>query len=127
AVSDRRTAAVPNVAVVVISTHRRGCRCAGQRGCMMRRFVNAAIAVGLVALAACRESDAATYALTGGRASRGPALIRAYGCGACHTIPGVRGATAVVGPPLSGIASRSYVAGVIANHPENPVAWLPNC
>jgi cytochrome c len=93
---------------------------------MMRRLVKAAIAVGLAALAACRETDAATYALTGGRASRGPALMRAYGCGACHTIPGVRGANAVVGPSLSGIASRSYVAGVVANTPENLVAWIQN-
>jgi cytochrome c2 len=93
---------------------------------MMRRLVNATIALALVALAACRDSDAATYALTGGRASRGPALMRAYGCGACHTIPGVRGANAVVGPSLSGIASRSYVAGVVANTPENLVAWIQN-
>jgi cytochrome c2 len=52
--------------------------------------------------------------------------MRAYGCGACHTIPGVRGAKAVVGPSLSGIASRSYVAGVVANTPENLVAWIQN-
>jgi cytochrome c1 len=52
--------------------------------------------------------------------------MRAYGCGACHTIPGVRGATAIVGPNLSGIASRSYIAGVLANTPENLVAWIQN-
>ena len=89
-----------------------------------RRVLAAALA--LTAITACRESDAATYALTGGRASRGPALMRAYGCGACHTIPGVRGATAIVGPPLSGIASRSYVAGVLTNTPENLTAWIQN-
>ena len=85
-----------------------------------------AVALALTAITACRESDAATYALTGGRASRGPALMRAYGCGACHTIPGVRGANAIVGPSLGGIASRSYVAGVLTNTPENLVAWIQN-
>jgi cytochrome c oxidase assembly factor CtaG/cytochrome c2 len=75
---------------------------------------------------ACRDTDAATFALVNGRASRGPALMRAYGCGACHTVPGVRGANAVVGPPLAGIASRSFIAGVLANTPENMVAWIQN-
>jgi cytochrome c2 len=89
----------------------------------LRTALLAAIAV---SLAACEESDAATFALTGGRASHGPALMRAYGCGACHTIPGVRGATTVVGPPLRGIASRSFIAGVVANTPENMVRWIQN-
>jgi cytochrome c2 len=84
------------------------------------------VVLSLLASSACRESDAATYALTGGRASRGPGLIRAYGCGSCHTIPGVRGATAIVGPNLNGVASRSFIAGVLANTPENMVSWIQN-
>lgn len=87
------------------------------------RFALAAFALAAIT---CRETDAATFALTGGRASRGPALMRAYGCGSCHTIPGVRGANAIVGPSLGGIASRSYIAGVLANTPENLVAWIQN-
>jgi cytochrome c2 len=79
-----------------------------------------------VGVTACSRSDAATYALTGGNAARAPALIRAYGCGTCHTIPGVRGATAHVGPPLGGIAGRSYIGGVLANNPENLVRWIEN-
>jgi cytochrome c2 len=44
----------------------------------------------------------------------------------CHSIPGVKGATARVGPPLSGIASRSYIAGVLSNTPDHMIEWLRN-
>ena len=54
----------------------------------------------------------------------GRAAIRSYGCSSCHTIPGIDGADALVGPPLDRIASRTYVAGVIPNSPENLVRWL---
>ena len=49
-------------------------------------------------------------AMTGGDPARGPDLMRKYGCQSCHTIPGVVGADGLVGPPLAGIASRSYIA-----------------
>ena len=62
--------------------------------------------------------------MTGGNPYRGRAAIRTYGCGSCHTIPGVAGADALVGPPLTHIASRSYVGGVIQNTPENLVHWI---
>jgi cytochrome c len=32
------------------------------------------------------------------------------GCGACHVIPGVAGATGNVGPTLAGIASKTTIA-----------------
>lgn len=50
--------------------------------------------------------------------------IRQYGCPACHRIPGVVGSDLLVGPPLAGIGSRSFIAGVLANTPENMVRWL---
>jgi cytochrome c len=68
----------------------------------------------------------AAAAATGGDVERGRALIRAYGCISCHTIPGVTGAHSIVGPPLDGFASRTYVAGVLANRPENLIRWLRN-
>ena len=49
-----------------------------------------------------------------------------YGCGSCHTIPGIEGADALVGPPLDRISSRTYVAGVLVNTPENLVRWVKN-
>ena len=64
--------------------------------------------------------------LTGGDAARGNASIRKYGCASCHTIPGITGAQSKVGPDLSGLASRVYIAGVLTNSPENLVAWIEN-
>lgn len=64
--------------------------------------------------------------LTGGDPARGPALMRAYGCGQCHTIPGVPGANGLVGPPLAGVANRVYIAGVVTNTPDNIVRWIMN-
>ncbi len=50
----------------------------------------------------------------GGDANRGRSLIRAYGCHTCHTVPGVVGADAVVGPPLNSWASRQFIQRVAA-------------
>jgi cytochrome c1 len=36
----------------------------------------------------------------------------------------VRGATGSVGPPLTGIAKRAYIGGVLTNTPENLVRWI---
>lgn len=47
-----------------------------------------------------------------------------YLCATCHQIPGLTGATRHVGPPLSGIANRRYIAGILVNNPENMVGWL---
>jgi cytochrome c1 len=51
-------------------------------------------------------------------------LLNVYGCGACHAIPGVSGAHGRVGPPLSGYASRAYIAGNLPNNFENTVTWI---
>ncbi len=56
--------------------------------------------------------------------ARGSATIRAYGCGKCHTIPGIRGANGVVGPPLQSVALRTYIAGNFPNTPENLEHWV---
>jgi cytochrome c2 len=63
-------------------------------------------------------------ALTGGSPDRGVAAIGRYGCGSCHTIPGIRTATATVGPPLQSIARRLYLAGQIPNTPPNMMRWI---
>ena len=77
-------------------------------------------------LVACDRYDSNVHVVNGGDAQRGHDLIRQYGCGSCHTIPGVRGANSYVGPNLDGIASRMYIAGVLPNDPENMVRWLQN-
>ena len=62
--------------------------------------------------------------ITGGEPTRGPQAIRKYGCDTCHVIPGVLTADATVGPPLTQIAQRAYLAGRIDNTPENMIKWI---
>jgi putative membrane protein len=66
----------------------------------------------------------AAAAVTGGDPRRGVAAISRYGCGSCHTISGIPIAHGLVGPPLTGIGTRLYVAGVLPNTPENIVHWI---
>jgi cytochrome c1 len=54
----------------------------------------------------------------------GRLLLRQYGCGACHHIPGVAAARGNVGPPLDRLAKRVYLAGSLPNTPENLVGWI---
>lgn len=65
-------------------------------------------------------------AATGGSAARGVAAISRYGCGSCHTIPGVSGAFGRIGPPLTAFGDRFYVAGVLQNTPVNLERWIEN-
>jgi cytochrome c len=93
----------------------------------MRTIRSRTILLGLLALVACRDAghaydDAAT--LTGGDARRGREKARDYGCGSCHTIPGVPGADALVGPPLGEMASRMYIAGRLTNTPQHMIRWI---
>jgi cytochrome c2 len=60
----------------------------------------------------------------GGDAKAGRRAIRKYGCPACHTISGVPGARGLVGPPLNGMAERSYIAGELPNTPANLMHWI---
>ena len=45
-------------------------------------------------------------------------VVDDYGCGSCHTIPGIAGATGRTGPPLVEYGRQVYVAGVAPNTPE---------
>lgn len=86
----------------------------------------AVIAVAVLALG-CNDREAQWAAeMTGGTPARGKTAIRSYGCQSCHSIPGVTGASALVGPPLGGVASRSYIAGVMSNTPTHMIEWLRN-
>jgi cytochrome c2 len=60
----------------------------------------------------------------GGDPERGVAAIERYGCVGCHRIPGVRGSSGHVGPPLTDYARRGYVAGVVPNWPRHLVDWI---
>jgi cytochrome c2 len=95
----------------------------------------ALVALGCLGVAACDLSGTASTDnrqvrnkhVQDGDPARGRAIVAggAYGCTACHTIPGLapRG---VVGPPLAGMARRAFIAGQLPNKPELLVAFLQN-
>lgn len=64
--------------------------------------------------------------VSGGHPDQGRRAIVKYGCGGCHQIAGVRSAKGKVGPPLSSIAERTYLAGRLPNTPDNLVLWIMN-
>jgi cytochrome c len=94
------------------------------------RAMRGAALLGVVALSACglrndqEESFANAAALTGGDPHAGRRKARELGCGSCHTIAGVPGAHSMVGPPLTGIGGRMYIAGVLTNTPDHMVTWI---
>ena len=71
-----------------------------------------------------RDTIAQAESISLGHYDAGRATIEASGCAACHTIPGIRRANATVGPSLSGIASRNYIAGILPNTPDNLTSWI---
>lgn len=66
-------------------------------------------------------SDRATQSAA---VERGRQALYQYACSTCHTIPGITGSFPNVGPPLEGLASRSLIAGKLANTPDNLMRWL---
>ena len=74
----------------------------------------------LLLAAAC---GAEPHAL-GGDPEAGKLLLRQYGCGTCHEIPGVAAARGRVGPPLERLARRAYLSGSLPNTPENLGRWI---
>jgi cytochrome c len=57
-------------------------------------------------------------------AERGRLLLRQYGCGTCHRIPGVATATGDFGPSLERVARRVYLAGTLPNTQENMARFI---
>src|SRR4051812_18035577 len=75
-----------------------------------------------LALSACGKFSPANA--VGGDTSRGAAAMFRYGCGTCHTIQSLPNAHGLVGPPLTGLRDRMYVAGMLQNTPENLRRWI---
>jgi cytochrome c len=91
------------------------------------RFRRWAATAALCAAAACGGRGSATeqaQQATGGDPKKGVEAIGKYGCGACHTIPGIKDANATIGPPLDNIASRQILGGHLPNTPANMVRWI---
>ena len=72
------------------------------------------------------EAESATASLGGHDKTQGAELTKQLGCGSCHVIPGIEGANGLVGPSLSQVGDRVYIAGVLRNTPDNMVVWLRN-
>lgn len=88
---------------------------------MLRIGLALAAIVATFAVGGCADEPGAA---TANAADNGKLLLRQFGCGSCHKIPGVAGAAGNVGPPLEGIARRVYLAGQLPNSPDNLVRWI---
>jgi len=89
--------------------------------------VSKAAVTALVSLAAtgCGASQPPPHLrIFGGDAEAGRKLVHDYGCGTCHTIPGISGARGAVGPSLEDFAQRTVFAGAYPNAPRTLVPWL---
>ena len=73
------------------------------------------VALSLLLLAGCGSREEAVV----GDRENGRLLLRQFGCGQCHRIPGVSDAQGDRGPPLAGVGSRVYLGGVVPNTPAN--------
>jgi cytochrome c2 len=91
------------------------------RACIGAGSLSTAI---ILLLTACIFSNSSIEYVAGGDPRRGEVALRDYGCGACHTIPGIPGANTTVGPSLTNWAERAYIAGSLSNTPENLLRWL---
>lgn len=90
------------------------------------RFLTLALAVAALTphAAYAQPPDTGVAWTFGGNPRHGAELIRDYGCGICHQVPGIPNADGLVGPPLSNIGARGYIAGMLRNTPDNLMLWL---
>ncbi|MEO5771528.1 MAG: c-type cytochrome [Burkholderiaceae bacterium] len=84
--------------------------------------IGLALACGVLASTAASAAPVSTG--KGGDVERGRLLLRQFGCGRCHTIPGVEAAQGRVGPPLARLKERVYLAGVLPNTRDNLARWI---
>lgn len=94
---------------------------------LLRTTFACAATVSVFALAGCLGGKAKgvhPVNTGGGDAARGQLAINQYGCGKCHTIPGIRGAHGVVGPPLAKLGERTIIGGNFPNTPSTLARWV---
>ena len=88
------------------------------------RAAAGAAALAAAAVAAGCGTAKSPALVAGGSPSRGARLIDKFGCGSCHAIPGIHGASGRVGPALSDFRRLRFIAGEIPNTPENAIRWI---
>ncbi|CAN7559445.1 c-type cytochrome [Acidovorax sp. LjRoot129] len=76
------------------------------------------------AMPACGRTTETVAPTTAVDVQRGRQALHQYACTACHSIPGVTGPAAFVGPPLDRFSTRGLIAGTLSNTPDNMVQWL---
>ena len=81
-----------------------------------------ALILGAVLIGGCGPHGAPAPAP--GDAENGRLLLRQFGCGSCHEIPGVADAKGREAPPLAGVGQRIYLAGNLPNTPANLAAFI---
>ena len=90
----------------------------------MRRALAPLAAVGLALVLGGCGSGSQAVSVPGGPPASAPTVMKAFGCGSCHMIPGVAGADGRIGPNLAGIDERWSIAGRLPNTPANLVRWI---
>ena len=75
-------------------------------------------------LSACFHDPTHDVPIVRGDPERGKEVIVKYGCGSCHTIAGIEHADGLAAPPLTDFYARSFIAGQLANTPDNLVRWI---
>jgi cytochrome c len=87
-----------------------------------------AIVVGLVATSCTGEVIGVPdeRGLANTSVENGRRLIANFGCGSCHSIPGVPGADAMAAPPLNDFYQRMVIAGRLPNTADNLASWIQN-
>lgn len=78
----------------------------------------------VVLLAGCAGDRGTPNPVPGGDPERGATALATLGCAGCHTINGIRGADANVGPPLTRMGRRTMIAGRVPNTVENMIQWI---
>jgi len=99
------------------------------RNVVMSYATLALIVFGCFTFAGCRASRTSSIPdkqVPEGDPILGRAIVAsgAHGCTGCHAIPGIRGRRGVVGPPLGGMAQRSFIAGQLPNTPNVLIEFL---
>jgi cytochrome c2 len=90
------------------------------------KTIRVLVALALIGLTGCKPSTATKLwasEATGGNPERGKDAIGKHGCVACHTIDGIS-SEAMVGPPLTRMAARSYLAGNMQNNAGNLIRFI---
>jgi cytochrome c len=94
------------------------------RTCLRSLSISACVASGLIVGCTSGQSGQPHSETSLDSVKRGRTAIVVYRCGECHTIPGVKGAKGVVGPPLNSLSHRTYIGGNFPNTPDNLAHWV---